>query len=153
MTPLLYISVQQHRFQYSYTRGVADSFSGGSPDLKKKLKKLKKTEKTEKFVFLPNIVSKKRCFSVFVSLKIQILSWKTWKIWKKTEKSEKNLKNILKNFSWFTWEKSRQPLGFLHDLLSGEIKLRANYTFLRDETSLIEFVCEQRHRHLRMSNS
>jgi len=49
-------------------RGVADSFSGGSPDLKKK------TEKTEKFVFLPNIVSKKRCFSVFVSLKIQILT-------------------------------------------------------------------------------
>ena len=45
-------------------RGVADSFSGGSPDLKKKTEK---TEKTEKIGFLPNIVSKKRCFSVFVS--------------------------------------------------------------------------------------
>ena len=49
-------------------RGVADSFSGGSPDLKNKLKKLKKKlKKTEKIGFFPNKVSKKRCFSVFVS--------------------------------------------------------------------------------------
>ena len=81
------------------TRGVADSFSGGSPDLKKKTKK---TEKTEKIRFFAKYSKQKTMFFSFCIFKDTHFDLKNLKNLKKTEKSEKNLKNILKNFSWFT---------------------------------------------------
>ena len=100
-------------------RGVADSFSGGSPDLKKKTEKTEKNWKNWKIRFFAKYSKQKTMFFSFCIFKDTNFDLKNLKnlkkIWKKSEKySEKfQLVHLRKEsatprlflFCYFCWKK------------------------------------------------